>query len=146
MKLSGYDFDEHLAEIARAKGGGAEPAELVKASSGAAGDRGRLLLANARGVPAEPQGPRKSASVMEVGAKKEPLPARPIRGSVPSSGSGGAPAGRAQKNEQKYNQALKSAMKSGGDAKEAPSPSQHDKKLDMKKAANAYANNYIRQP
>ena len=140
--MQGYDFDEHLAEIARAKGGGAEPA---KASSGAAGDRGKLLLANARAA-AEPQGARKSASVMEVGAKKEPLSARPIRGSVPSSGSGGAPAGRAQKNEQKYNQALKSAMKSGGEAREAASPSRQDKKLDMKKAANAYANNYIRQP
>jgi len=105
MKTLGYDFEEHLAEIARAKGGGAAPA---KAQPGPAADRGKLLLANARGVPAESQGMppnnynRKANSVLEV--KKEPVPARP-RGSVPtSSGSGGVPAGRAQKNEQKYNQ------------------------------------------
>ena len=74
-------------------------------------------------------------------AKKEPT--KPIRGSVPVSGSG-PPAGRAQKNEQKYNQALKSAMKSGDDLRDKPSASPNEKKLDMKKAANAYANNYIR--
>ena len=56
------------------------------------------MLANARA--AEPQG-RKSASVMDV--KKEAVPAKVVRGSAPNSGSGGPPAGRAQKNEQKYN-------------------------------------------
>ena len=109
MKMLGYDFDEHLAEIARAKSGGAEP---VKAASKEADSRGKLLLANARG--AEPQ-VRKTASASAMDVKKEP--AKPIRGSVPVTGSG-PPAGRAQKNEQKYNQALKSAMKSGDDLKE----------------------------
>ena len=109
--MQGYDFEEHLAEIARAKSGGTE---MVKAHSVSQGDRGKLLLANARA--AEAQGPRKSASVMDV--KKEPVPTKAIRGTVPTSGSGGPPAGRAQKNEQKYNQALKSAMKSGDDLRE----------------------------
>ena len=47
--MLGYDFEEHLAEIARAKSGGAE---LVKAASAPkeTDSRGKLLLANARGA------------------------------------------------------------------------------------------------
>ena len=104
--MHGYDFEAHLAEIGRAKGGGLEPA---KSQAGPSAAPPKLLAGKSSG---ENQMPKKASSASVLEAKKES--ARP-RHSNPSTASGGAPAGRAQKNEQKYNQALKSAMKGGDD-------------------------------
>ena len=126
MQLYGYDLQEHMDEVK-----GKKPSSSVEPKKDETPSKAEM---------------RKAVSQSVVETKKDvPIPRqRSSNASVPSDGK----QSRAQRNEQKYSSALKSAMKVQDDNREKPQQSPIERKIqqqkEMKEAAIAKANQNIR--